>query len=61
MTSGAIYGHFSSKATLLGEAVKQRIIEDLELHGGRPYEERTLADWLAHNAATTAHVRISVR
>ncbi len=50
MTSGAIYGHFSSKATLLGEAVKQRIIEDLELHGGRPYEERTLADWLAHNA-----------
>lgn len=50
MTSGAIYGHFASKATLLGEAVRYRIHEDLELHGGRPYLERTLADWLAHNA-----------
>ena len=48
MTSGAIYGHFTNKANLLGEAVRYRLIEDLELHGGRPYEETKLADWLGH-------------
>jgi AcrR family transcriptional regulator len=48
LTSGAIYGHFSNKANLLGEAIRYRIIEDLERHGGRPYEETNLADWLGH-------------
>jgi AcrR family transcriptional regulator len=48
MTSGAIYGHFSNKANLLGEAVRLRITEDLEEHGGRRYEEKALADWMAH-------------
>ena len=48
MTSGAIYGHFSNKANLLGEAVRYRIAEDLERRGGRPYDEKNLADWLGH-------------
>jgi AcrR family transcriptional regulator len=48
LTSGAIYGHFSNKANLLAEAVRLRLTEDLEQHGGRPYEETALADWLAH-------------
>ena len=48
MTSGAIYGHFTNKANLLGEAVRFRITEDLDRHGGRPYDETNLADWLGH-------------
>ena len=48
MTSGAIYGHFTNKANLLGEAVRYRIDEDLERHGGRPWKEPNLADWLGH-------------
>jgi AcrR family transcriptional regulator len=48
MTSGAIYGHFTNKANLLGEAVRYRIAEDLERHGGRAWKEPNLADWLAH-------------
>jgi AcrR family transcriptional regulator len=48
LTSGAIYGHFSNKANLLGEAVRYRIAEDLEGHGRRRYEETNLADWLGH-------------
>ena len=51
MTSGAIYGHFQNKAHLLGEAVKWRIGLDLERHGGESYEERDLAEYLAHNFA----------
>jgi AcrR family transcriptional regulator len=49
MTSGAIYGHFTSKANLLGEAVSWRIEEDLEARGRRSYDDTNLADWLAHN------------
>jgi AcrR family transcriptional regulator len=49
MTSGAIYGHFSNKANLLGEAVRLRLTEDLDQHGGRPYEEKALADWMEHS------------
>ena len=38
MTSGrTIYGHFTDKANLLGEAVRYRIAEDLERRGGRRY------------------------
>jgi AcrR family transcriptional regulator len=48
MTSGAIYGHFTNKANLLGEAVRYRIAEDLERHGGRRYDDSNLADWLGH-------------
>jgi AcrR family transcriptional regulator len=48
MTSGAIYGHFSGKANLLGEAVRLRISQDLESHVGASYEDN-LADWLAHD------------
>ncbi len=48
MTSGAIYGHFSGKANLLGEAVRLRISQDLEQHVGASYEDN-LADWLAHD------------
>jgi AcrR family transcriptional regulator len=48
MTSGAIYGHFTNKANLLGEAVRYRIVEDLERRGGRRYDETNLADWLGH-------------
>jgi AcrR family transcriptional regulator len=48
MTSGAIYGHFTNKGNLLGEAVRYRITEDLERHGGHPWKEANLADWLAH-------------
>ena len=48
MTSGAIYGHFTNKANLLGEAVRYRIAEDLERRGGRRYDETNLADWLGH-------------
>jgi AcrR family transcriptional regulator len=47
LTSGAIYGHFSNKANLLGEAVRLRLTEDLEHRG--TFEETDLADWLAHN------------
>ena len=47
MTSGAIYGHFSNKANLLGEAVRTRLTSDLE-HRGQ-FEETDLAAWLAHN------------
>ncbi len=47
LTSGAIYGHFSNKANLLGEAVRLRLTEDLEHRG--TFEESDLADWLAHN------------
>ena len=47
LTSGAIYGHFSSKASLLGEAVRERLTEDLEHRG--TFEEEDLAGWLAHN------------
>jgi AcrR family transcriptional regulator len=49
MTTGAIYGHFTGKANLLGEAVRLRIVRDLEERGGRSYPERELADYLAHN------------
>lgn len=49
LTSGALYGHFRSKADLLGEAVRLRITRDLEERGGERYEETTLADYLAHN------------
>jgi AcrR family transcriptional regulator len=49
MTSGAIYGHFSNKANLLGEAVRLRLTEDLDRRGGRTYEEKALADWMAHS------------
>jgi AcrR family transcriptional regulator len=49
MTSGAIYGHFSSKANLLGEAIRLRIEEDLEGRSRRTYDDTNLADWLAHN------------
>jgi AcrR family transcriptional regulator len=47
LTSGAIYGHFSNKAHLLGEAVRLRLTEDLEHRG--TFEEADLAGWLAHN------------
>ena len=47
LTSGAIYGHFSNKANLLGEAVRLRLTEDLEHRG--TFEETDLAEWLAHN------------
>lgn len=47
MTTGAIYGHFRGKADLLGEAVRRRLDEDLRDHGGRPYPESALADWVA--------------
>jgi AcrR family transcriptional regulator len=47
MTSGAIYGHFSNKANLLGEAVRARLTSDLEHRG--TFEETDLAAWLAHN------------
>jgi len=49
LTSGAIYGHFKSKANLLGEAVRLRITRDLEQRGGQKYEETALADYLEHN------------
>jgi len=49
VTSGAIYGHFRSKADLLGEAVRMRLARDLEEHAGHPYDETDLADYLAHN------------
>jgi AcrR family transcriptional regulator len=49
MTTGAIYGHFRNKASLLGEAVRSRIVRDLEEHGGRRYSETALADYLAHS------------
>lgn len=49
MTTGAIYGHFKSKANLLGEAVRARIVRDLEEHGGRRYTETALAQYLEHN------------
>ena len=47
MTSGAIYGHFSNKANLLGEAVRARLTSDLEHRG--TFEETDLAAWLAHS------------
>jgi AcrR family transcriptional regulator len=49
MTTGAIYGHFKGKASLLGEAVRFRIVRDLEEHGGRVYRETALSAYLAHN------------
>jgi AcrR family transcriptional regulator len=49
LTSGAIYGHFKSKANLLGEAVRFRITRDLEQRGGQKYDETVLADYLEHN------------
>lgn len=49
MTTGAIYGHFRSKANLLGEAVRLRIERDLEGENGPKYPETSLADYLAHN------------
>jgi AcrR family transcriptional regulator len=47
MTSGAIYGHFSNKANLLGEVVRAHLTDDLEHRG--IYKETDLADWLARN------------
>jgi AcrR family transcriptional regulator len=49
MTTGAIYGHFRSKANLLGEAVRLRIDRDLEGEDGPKYPETKLAEYLAHN------------
>ncbi|MBV8950771.1 MAG: TetR/AcrR family transcriptional regulator [Actinobacteria bacterium] len=49
MTTGAIYGNFKSKANLLGEAIRTRIVRDLEEHGGRRYSETALSDYLAHS------------
>jgi|SRR5689334_16076182 TetR/AcrR family transcriptional regulator, transcriptional repressor for nem operon len=49
MTTGAIYGHFRNKASLLGEAVRSRIVHDLEEHGGRRYSETALPDYVAHS------------
>ena len=49
LTSGAIYGHFKSKANLLGEVVSLHITRDLEQRGGQQYEETALADYLEHN------------
>lgn len=49
MTTGAIYGHFRSKANLLGEAVRLRIDRDLEGEEGPKYPETKLAEYLAHN------------
>lgn len=49
MTTGAIYGHFRSKANLLGETVRFRIERDLEGEHGPKYPETKLADYLAHN------------
>ena len=49
LTSGAIYGHFTSKANLLGEAVRVRLDEDLEARNRRSYDDTNLADWLAHS------------
>jgi AcrR family transcriptional regulator len=49
LTSGAIYGHFRSKANLLGETVRFRITHDLEERGGEEYEETKLGDYLEHN------------
>jgi AcrR family transcriptional regulator len=46
LTSGAIYGHFKSKANLLGEAVRYRIDGDLEEWGRREYGPMPLADYL---------------
>lgn len=51
VTTGAIYGHFRGKADLLGEAVRRRLDEDLRDHGGRPYDESAVADWVAHTFA----------
>ena len=49
MTTGAIYGNFKSKANLLGEAIRARIVHDLEERGGRRYTETELAEYLAHS------------
>ncbi len=51
MTTGAIYGHFRGKADLLSEAVRRRLEDDLRDHGGRPYDETTVAAWVAHSFA----------
>lgn len=49
MTTGAIYGNFTSKANLLGESIRARIVQDLDERGGRPYTETALAEYLAHS------------
>jgi AcrR family transcriptional regulator len=49
LTTGAIYGHFRSKANLLGEAVRLRITRDLEQRGRSQYGETRLAEYLAHS------------
>jgi AcrR family transcriptional regulator len=49
LTSGAIYGHFKSKANLLGEAVRFRIDHDLDEAGRREYGSLPLADYLERN------------
>lgn len=49
LTSGAIYGHFKSKANLLGEVVRLRITKDLEQRGGEQYDTSALADYLTDN------------
>lgn len=60
MTSGAIYGHFPSKANLLGEAIRQHIRQDLEQDGGRPFQEQNLAGALRQIFADH-HARRSLR
>jgi AcrR family transcriptional regulator len=49
LTSGAIYGHFKSKANLLGEAVRFRINNDLEARGRNEYGPLPLAEYLERN------------
>ena len=49
LTSGAIYGHFKSKANLLGEAVRYRINHDLDQAGRRDYGPLPLADYMERN------------
>jgi AcrR family transcriptional regulator len=49
LTSGAIYGHFKSKANLLGEAVRYRIDHDLVEQGRREYGPLPVADYLERN------------
>lgn len=48
-TSGAIYGHFKSKANLLGEAVRFRLKSDLEDWGRREYGRLPLERYLELN------------
>jgi AcrR family transcriptional regulator len=57
MTTGAIYAHFRGKANLLAEAVKLRLVRDLEDYGRRRYGHATLADWLARNFRDHRHRR----